>query len=220
MDELKTLIRELEHQPSESLARQRLRLLEEAARKPRWTRFPLAGRVARGLARTPGLSGRRLALGGAVAATAVVASLVAPTLIGSAAPAYAVIKNPDGTITIEFRDRFYIEDFSKRLQEDLRASGVPTVVDFLPTGKMCKESRARYRPQEETKNLTTWSSSSDALTFTLQSDQIKSGQILVITFAGSFDTEGGWDFKVADGPVAACLPVDDPTVVQSSVPEE
>jgi hypothetical protein len=224
MDELKTLIRELEHQPPESLARQRLRLLEEATtRKPRWTRFPLAGRAARGLARTPGLpglSGRRLALGGAVAVTAVVVSLVAPTLIGSEAPAYAVIKNPDGTITIEFRDRFYIEDFSKRLQEDLRASGVPTVVDFLPTGKMCKESRARYRPQEETKNLTTWSSSSDALTFTLQSDQIKSGQILVITFAGSFDTEGGWDFKVADGPVAACLPVDDPTVVQSSVPEE
>ncbi|MFC7641663.1 hypothetical protein ACFQX6_12185 [Streptosporangium lutulentum] len=70
--------------------------------------------------------------------TAVVASLVAPTLIGSEAPAYAVIKNPDGTITIEFRDRFYTKDFDKRLQEDLRASGVPTVVDLLPAGKMCK----------------------------------------------------------------------------------
>ncbi|WP_329086318.1 MULTISPECIES: hypothetical protein [unclassified Streptosporangium] len=222
MDELKTLIRELEHQPPDSLARQRLRLLEEATRKPLWTRFPLAGRAARGLARTPGLpglSGRRLALGGAVAVMAVVASLVAPTLIGSAVPAYAVIKNPDGTITIEFRDRFYIKDFHKRLQEDLRAFGVPTVVDLLPTGKMCKEPRARYWPEKENRALTEWHSRPDVLSFTLHRDRIKSGQTLVVTFAGSFDTEGGWDFKVAEGPVATCLPVNDPRVVQSSIPE-
>ncbi|WP_285779225.1 hypothetical protein [Microtetraspora sp. NBRC 13810] len=147
------------------------------------------------------------------------ANLVAPTLIGSEAPAYAVTNNPDGTITIEFRDRFYTKDFNRRLEEDLRASGVPTVVDLLPAGKTCKEPRARYRPQEETKNLTTWKSSSDALSFTLHADQIRAGQTLVMTFAGSVDTEGGWDFKVADGPVAACLPVDDPRVVQSSIPE-
>ncbi|MEV8637010.1 hypothetical protein AB0395_35755 [Streptosporangium sp. NPDC051023] len=220
MDELKTLIRELEHQPPESLARQRLRLLEEATRKPRWTRFLLTGRAARGPVRLglSGLSGRRLALAGAVAAMAVVASLVAPTLIGSEAPAYAVIENPDGTITIEFRDRFHVREFRERLEEDLRASGVPTVVHLVPVGKICKEPRAQYRPLE-TEKLITYKSSPEALTFTIYRDQIKPGDTMVMTFSGYDKGEGSMDFKVAEGPVAACQPVDDPQVVQSSIPE-
>jgi len=210
MDELKTLIKELEHQPPESLARQRLRLLEEATRKPRWVRFPLAGRAARGLARTPGLpglSGRRLALSGAVAATAIVASLVAPTLIGSTASAYAVSKSADGTISVqinEFKD-------SKELEADLRALGISAVVvDYLPKGKLCKEPRARYRPGEESLRVSRWNSGPDgAISFTLYPDRIKPGQTLVV--AASFnnpDDGGSASFRLADGPVAACQPVD------------
>ncbi|GLX00257.1 hypothetical protein [Microtetraspora sp. NBRC 16547] len=222
MDELKTLIKELEHQPPQSLARQRLRLLEEArTRKPRWRRFLLPGRAARGLARTRGLSGlsgpsglrgRRLALTGALAGMAFGASLVAPTLIGSTAPAYAVTENPDGTITVEIRNRFYIKDFNEKLETELRAFGVPAVVDVVPYGKKCKEPRARYRPWEETQDLTSWNPSPDALGFTLHRDQIKSGQTLVITYLLSDDdaSSAALRYEVADGPVAACQLEADP----------
>jgi hypothetical protein len=141
MDELTTLIKQLEHQPPRSLARQRLRLLESAApRKPRWASSVLFGRARRGHARTPGLNRRRLVLGGAAAGVAIAASVAVPAVTGSGVPAYALTKNPDGSINLqinEFRD-------PEQVERDLAALGVTADITYLPFGKRCGDARAPF----------------------------------------------------------------------------
>src|SRR4051812_30584331 len=96
--------------------------------------------AARGttIAATPAARGRtrRRALAGFAAAAVVGVGVV--VLSGSRdTPAYAVSKNPDGSVSLqlrEFRD-------AAGLQRLLRAYGVAVVVDFLPNGKDCAEPR-------------------------------------------------------------------------------
>ncbi|MGW5154770.1 hypothetical protein ACWEPN_04715 [Nonomuraea wenchangensis] len=130
MDELKTLIKELEHEPPHSLARQRLRLAQEAAAAPRGRR---RGRLL------PFLSGRRLVMGAAVAA-AVAVGVAVPSLLGSAEPAYALTKNQDGSINLkvyEFRD-------PEQVEKELGEWGVPADITYLPLGKRCGNVRAPF----------------------------------------------------------------------------
>ena len=49
--------------------------------------------------------------------------------------AYAVTKNPDGTVTVEIDS---LTD-AAGLQAKLQAAGVNAVVEYLPAGKMCKQ---------------------------------------------------------------------------------
>lgn len=230
MDELKTLIKQLEHRPPKSLARQRLRLLEATTRKPRWTPLLLTGRATRGLARTPGLPGLmdsppparrraprtvlRMAAVGALGLAITAGITVAQN--GSGAPAYAIVKNPDGTITVEFKaggTKFTTQELSRRMQEDLRASGVPTVVNFMPSDKMCKEPRARYRPEQKGQDLVEYSSDPGALKVIIHRERIMPGQTVVLIYKG----ENGMyamEQKIAEGPVAACQLVDDPEFIR------
>ncbi|NUR87510.1 MAG: hypothetical protein HOY71_25800 [Nonomuraea sp.] len=80
---------------------------------------------------------RRLLRGGLVASLGAVAAGVAvPLLIGTATPAYAITKNPDGTILVqvkEFRD-------ADRLERDLKGAGVRADVRYLQLGTRCAGS--------------------------------------------------------------------------------
>ncbi|MGW3344878.1 hypothetical protein ACWDA3_16320 [Nonomuraea rubra] len=140
MDELKTLIKELEHEPPHSLARQRLRLAQEATAAPldrRWRRLLPFGRHTR--PERPLLSGRRLAMGTAVA-VAVAVGVAVPSLLGSAEPAYALTKNQDGSINLkiyDFRD-------PEHLEKELQDWGVPADITYLPLGKRCGNNRAPF----------------------------------------------------------------------------
>ncbi|WP_283135371.1 hypothetical protein [Rhizohabitans arisaemae] len=139
MDELKTLIGELEHEPPHSLARQRLRLAQETTAAPRdrgWRRLLPFGRHTR--LDQPLLSGRRLAMGAAVAA--VITAGVAVPLLGDADPAYALTKNQDGSINLkvyDFRD-------PEHLEKELADWGVPADITYLPLGKSCGNNRAPF----------------------------------------------------------------------------
>ena len=65
-----------------------------------------------------------------------VAAVAAVQLVGGgAAPAYAVSKNDDGTVTVEIAS---LED-AAGLEAKLRDAGIPAVVQYLPPGKACKQ---------------------------------------------------------------------------------
>jgi hypothetical protein len=81
-------------------------------------------------------SPRRLALAGATVVLAAVAAVAAVQLVsGGAAPAYAVNKNDDGTVTVEISS---LSD-AAGLEQKLREAGIPAVVQYLPPGKTCKQ---------------------------------------------------------------------------------
>jgi hypothetical protein len=81
-------------------------------------------------------SPRRLALAGAAAVFVAVAALAVVQLVGGgAAPAYAVNKNDDGTVTVEISS---LSD-AAGLERKLRDAGIPAVVQYLPPGKACKQ---------------------------------------------------------------------------------
>jgi hypothetical protein len=84
----------------------------------------------------PSWSRRRLALaGGTAVVRAVAAGAGVPFLTGGAAPAYAVSKNDDGTVTVEISS---LSD-AAGLQSKLREAGIRAVVQYLPPGKACKQ---------------------------------------------------------------------------------
>jgi hypothetical protein len=85
---------------------------------------------------TASRSPRRLALAGAGAALVAVAAVAAVQFVGGgAAPAYAVNKNDDGTVTVEISS---LSD-AAGLERKLRDAGIPAVVQYLPPGKACKQ---------------------------------------------------------------------------------
>jgi hypothetical protein len=79
---------------------------------------------------------RRLALGGAGVAVVAVAAVAGVQLVsGGAAPAYAVSKNDDGTVTVEISS---LSD-AAGLERKLREAGIPAIVQYVPPGKACKQ---------------------------------------------------------------------------------
>ena len=144
-------------------------------------------------------------------AAGAVAATVAGVLVGasgnSAAPAYAVAKQADGSVTIEIHS---LRD-AAGLQEKLRAAGIPAVVDYTPTGKMCREPRGRLAPGVPgPKEPTSVGVRADhSATFTIPRGDIRPGNTLVIaTSVGSSVSSLG--IEIVDGPVAPCQLVDAP----------
>jgi hypothetical protein len=77
--------------------------------------------------------GRRLLTAAGIAGACTLAAIVAPTVTGSEAAAYAVTRNADGSITVtinEMRD-------SGKLERDLAANGVRADITYLPQRKRC-----------------------------------------------------------------------------------
>jgi hypothetical protein len=146
----------------------------------------------------------RLALAtGAVAATAV--GVVVISGGDSAAPAYAVEQQPDGSVTVEIRS---LRD-AAGLQEKLRAAGIPAVVDYTPAGKMCRAPRGRPATVVRRKSIRIAVREGRTTTFTISRGSVGPGQTLVImssmgSGASSLGTE------LVEGPVATCELVDAP----------
>ncbi|MFI0816151.1 hypothetical protein ACH4TX_35590 [Streptomyces sp. NPDC021098] len=112
------------------------RLLDELKREValRAAEAGPAPSVARRLV-TPRRVGFALAACGAAAAVAV-------ALPGSSAtPAYAVEKNPDGTVTLTLDDINISGPEQRNLVRDLRESGVHTQLNQIPKGMRCKANR-------------------------------------------------------------------------------
>jgi hypothetical protein len=139
---------------------------------------------------------------GAVAAT--VAGVFVATGGDTAAPAYAVEKQSDGSVTVEIRS---LRD-AAGLQEKLRAAGIPAVVDYTPIGKMCREPRGR--PATGGREQASVGVREDrSATFTITPGEVRSGQTLVITSSvGSSVSSLG--SQIVEGPVAPCELVDAP----------
>ncbi len=85
-------------------------------------------------------TGRKFLAVTAVAGTAAAAAIAVPLVAGTGAPAYAVTKNPDGSVTLtirEFRD-------PEGVERELAAAGVRADVTYMPLGKRCE--RPGFRP--------------------------------------------------------------------------
>lgn len=171
------------------------------------------GRI--GAVRRPRL---RVAIGiGAAAALALAATIAGPFLFGAEdRPAYAVERNPDGSI------RVYIREYrdAKGLEARLHQLGVPAVVDYVPNGQQCREPRATYVPDDQVPpGLITGLSPGDPEGgyWKLHPDLIGQGRTFVYTTTiigdpGDREWSARAAWKLAIGPVAACEPVPGPVL--------
>ena len=82
-------------------------------------------------------TGRRLFAGAAVAGLAAAAAIAVPLLTGSETPAYAVAKNPDGSLIVTINE---LQD-PKGLQARLNNQGIRADVTYTPRDKMCAPGR-------------------------------------------------------------------------------
>jgi len=155
---------------------------------------------------------RRLVISVAVAgALAVVGVLVAALLPGlGEQPAYAVIRDPDGSI------RVYIRDYRdpKGLQNRIEAFGVKAVVDYIPWGTTCREPRGDFVPPDQMPlEMVTWGpfGEEDGYYWKLHPEFIGPDQTFVYVVRVRTEADGGHDQRVvirlANGPVAPCDPV-------------
>jgi hypothetical protein len=147
----------------------------------------------------------RLALAaGAVVATA--AGIFVAAGGDTAAPAYAVDRQSDGTVTVSINS---LRD-AAGLQEKLRAAGIPAAVDYAPIGKMCREPRGRPAPAAGGRHSMGMRAGEDgATTFTIPRGDVRAGQTLVITASvGASVSSVGT--AIVEGPVAPCRLVDAP----------
>ncbi|WP_123975491.1 MULTISPECIES: hypothetical protein [Streptomyces] len=84
---------------------------------------------------------KRFAWGLAAAAIAAGVTVAVPG--GTQTPAYAVEKNPDGTLTVSVRDLDWSggpQQF-RQLADRIRAAGFTAVIDKIPPGKLCRPDR-------------------------------------------------------------------------------
>lgn len=142
---------------------------------------------------------------------AAAAAVAVPLVLGGGAPAHAVAKNPDGTLTItieEARD-------PKGLEGTLRSMGVNAVVDYIPHGKRCAEQprSASFLSQEEARNpadgkpFVVWPPKTSG--WVIDPAAVKPGQTAVLEFSVSDDERvGGMWAGLSNGPVAACELID------------
>jgi hypothetical protein len=153
---------------------------------------------------------RRLVLAAAAVMTAAaVTAVIDPTMLGlSSSPAYAVQRDPDGSIRIsvyDYRD-------PKGLQQRIEAFGVKAAVDYLPAGMTCQEPRADYVPADQMpREMVDWAplDSKDRY-FKVHPQYIRPNQTFVYTVQVSYhhgDRTQRFAIRLANGPVAPCKPV-------------
>jgi hypothetical protein len=144
----------------------------------------------------------------AVMTAAAVAVVIDPALLGlSSSPAYAVQRDPDGSIRIsvyDYRD-------PKGLQQRIEAFGVKAAVDYLPAGMTCQEPRADYVPADQMpRKMVDWAplNSKDRY-FKVHTQYIRPNQTFVYTVQVSAqhgDRIQRSAIRLANGPVAPCKP--------------
>ncbi|WP_157857338.1 hypothetical protein [Streptomyces yerevanensis] len=92
---------------------------------------------------------KRFALGLAAAAIAAGVTVAVPN--GTETPAYAVEKNPDGTLTVSLRDLDWWGDpqHFEKLARKIRAAGFTAIIDKVPPGKTCQLDRGEHLKQKK-----------------------------------------------------------------------
>ncbi|WP_431934055.1 hypothetical protein [Nonomuraea jabiensis] len=147
---------------------------------------PPARRLARHLVTAAGL------------AAAVAAAVAVPLM--SDAPAFAVVKNPDGTVTVRINEFVRPKDLEKRLREE----GVPAVIDYVPYGQTCRQPRGRNVPQPDRMPLRPAEDSRD---FSIDPKDFGPDDTLVVQMHsanGDLTKSNGGSVSVIRGPVAPC----------------
>jgi hypothetical protein len=167
---------------------------------------------------------RRLALAGVAGGVCAASAVIALTDGGSGSTAYAVEPHGDGSVTVEISA---LED-AAGLERKLRAAGVPAEVDYLPDGKVCREPRFAHAPGGPMAGGL--EQRGDAVSFTIDTRNLRSGQTLVISSTTHSKAAAGQALPasvtalsiamgVAEGPVAPCEPVEGPSGPVESVPD-
>jgi hypothetical protein len=80
---------------------------------------------------------RLVAFAGLAAAVAAAVAVAVP--LASETPAFAVVKNPDGTVNVRINEFVRPKDLERRLGEE----GVSAVIDYVPFGQTCREPRGQ-----------------------------------------------------------------------------
>jgi hypothetical protein len=151
----------------------------------------------------------RLVLAGGLAAVLAAAAVAGVFFLSAGTQAaYAVTKNPDGTVTVE------IDSMSDAagLQSKLQAAGVHAVVAYLPAGKMCKQPwfiPAGVGPAGGTRQSEVERTSDGATRFTI-SGYLAAGSTLVVTTQTGPGDERALGIGWAKGDVPPCQVVDAP----------
>lgn len=166
------------------------RVAPEAIRGPRRRRAP------------------RLLLGSAASAAVAGAVLLVAAGGGGVAPAFAVDRQPDGSVTVTINR---LSD-SEGLQSQLRAAGISAVVDYTPLGKACREPRGSRPASMQGRghgSVHQSTATGEAASFTISRSMVAPGQTLVImTSGGAGPSSVG--MEVIQGPVSPCQLVDAP----------
>jgi hypothetical protein len=152
----------------------------------------------------------RLLLGGGAAAAVAAAVLLVTAGGDGVTPAFAIDHQPNGNVTVTINRLSDAAD----LQRQLRADGIPTVVNYTPLGKMCREPRGRPAPNPSHPVTTSVSGSTSlskaSTTFTISRDMVGAGQTLVIETSGGAGASSV-GMRVVEGAVSPCVLVDAPT---------
>jgi hypothetical protein len=143
---------------------------------------------------------------GSVAATAVVAGLVlAATWSDNVSPAFAVDRQPDGSVTVTVKR---LSD-AQGLERQLRAAGIPAVVNYAPAGKACRGpgTPARVRGLGPVHAGAVGSAApGQPTTFHLSRNMVPPGETLLMTASGA-NGPTSVGVAVVKGRVSSCTPV-------------
>lgn len=159
--------------------------------------------------------GPRVVLAGAAVVGVAAVALVIGAGGDNTPAAFAVEAQPEGKISVEVRS---LED-PAGLETALQDAGVAASVSYLKRGMTCEEPRFEADSAVRSRGLVTAPgaivggppSGEGPLTFTIDRDEVKPGQTLVITaWPQPGALLGDADIEVVQGAVAPCQPVPAP----------
>ncbi|XVQ87094.1 hypothetical protein ACQP2K_06670 [Microbispora siamensis] len=179
----------------------------------------------------------RFLAGAGIVAAAAAAAVAVPLVVGQQAPAYALTKHPDGSISLrinEFRDPGQVE-------RDLAKLGIQADITYLPLGKRCADGRAPFvagdrtsftkeelesrdpavqaRIRRQAENMASSKAIQAKNGITIHPEFIEPGQIVMIEVnenpvepdAEHPGVAGQFTGRLTEGPVKPCRVVDDPS---------
>ncbi|MFC4008620.1 hypothetical protein ACFOY2_15425 [Nonomuraea purpurea] len=131
---------------------------------------------------------------------AVVAAVAVAVPLMSDAPAFAVVKNPDGTVTVRINEFVRPKELEKRLRDE----GVRAVIDYVPYGQTCRWPRGETVPQPDRMPLR---QAEDSMDFWIDPKDFAPDETLVVQMHsanGDPAKSNGGILGVIRGPVAPC----------------
>ncbi|MFF4773898.1 hypothetical protein ACFY05_13665 [Microtetraspora fusca] len=180
--------------------------------------------------------GRRFFAAAGVLGVAAATAVAVPVVIGSGTPAYALTKNPDGSINLKIHE---LRD-PDQVEKDLADMGITADITYLPLGKWCgnlrvtpvkgdnfsltpeeitsKDPAVKARMRERLESSPSYKAVEMRNGITIHPEYIKPGQIVMIQVAENpveptVDNPGvNWQVAgmLSAGPVKPCQVIDEP----------